>query len=220
VIKSALFVAFAGVVCLAAALEATAGPINIVSGSLVFPTGEFLQTGPLSLVGTRGFSVMGKVDLGENPFPPFNQCLPFCPSSDTLDLGGGRVSGSGFFDTNVTLEGRTFLDVGGLQSEAQLVLGFLGSVFVPEVGQSPIVLSTPFRLQDQESRFVPPGADSVPIRGRGVVTIGLEPVSGFWEVQNARYDFSPQPTPEPATLMLLASGLAGLAFRSRRQRGV
>jgi hypothetical protein len=218
-IKSALFVACAGVLCLAAAPEAAAEPISVLSGSLVFPTGASVQTGPLSLIGTRGFSVVGGIDTGENGVGPINECLP-CPASTTLVIGGAKVTGGGFVDTNVTFEGRTFLNVGGTSGEnGDLILGISGTVFVPAVGQSPIVLTAPFTLF--ESSFRPPEAiNEVPIRGGGVATIGLEPRFGFWELQNVRFEFVPQPTPEPATLMLIGGGLAGIAFRNRTRRRV
>jgi len=218
VIKSAFFVAFAGVLCLITASGAAAEPINILSGSLVFATNFSHQVGPLSLTGTDGFSVVGGIDLGENLVGPF-PCT--CQPSSTEDIGGPPVVGSGFSGTNVTFEGRTFLNVGSGNSEAELALQFLGTVALPALGQSPIVLTAPFRLQDQRSFFFPGFPfHSVPIRGGGIATIGLEPLNGLWELQNARYDFAAQATPEPATLLLIASGLAGLAFRSRRQRSV
>jgi hypothetical protein len=131
------------------------------------------------------------------------------------------LGGSGFFDTNLTFEGRTFENIGSQHTEAFLFLRFVGSVFVPEVGQSPIVLSASFRLQDPDSRlFGAAAVDSVPIRGGGIVTMGLEPRNDSWVLQSARYDFAAQATPEPATVMLFGSGLAGIAFRNRRRQNV
>jgi hypothetical protein len=213
--RSAVVVAFAGVFCLGVATVARAEPISVLSGSLVFPTGDLVQAGPLSLVGTRGFSVSGAIDTGENNVGPFSQCSP-CPASSVLDIGGPRVTDSGFVGTNVTFEGRTFGNVGGTGGEnGNLALGLFGSVFVPAVGPSPIVLTASFELRG--SSFQPPGADAVPIRGGGLATLRLAPRFGLWELQGVRYDFVPTPTPEPGTLVLMSAVLTGVAFRGRRR---
>jgi PEP-CTERM motif len=214
--RGAVVVACAGVLCLATATVAPAEPIDVLSGSLVFPTGDRIQLGPLSLVGTRGFSVLGAIDTGENNVGPFSQCSP-CAASATLDIGGPSVSDSGFFDTNVTFEGHTFVNIGGTGGEnGDLVLQLAGTVFVPAVGPSPIVLTAPFVLSG--SVLGPRNAFEVPIRGGGLATVRLAPQFGLWELQGVRYDFVPTPTPEPATLVLMSGALAGGALRARRRR--
>jgi hypothetical protein len=216
--RCAFVVAFAAVLCLGTATVAPAEPIRVLSGSLVFPTGDLVQTGPLSLVGTRGFSVAGAIDTGENNVGPFSQCFP-CPASSTLDIGGPSVSDSGFFDTNVTFEGHTLLNIGGTGGEnGGLILQLSGSVFVPAIGPAPIVLTAPFGLSG--SLLGPRNAYEVPIRGGGLATVRLAPISGLWELQGVRYDFVPTPTPEPATLVLVSGALAGAAFRARRRQSI
>jgi hypothetical protein len=215
VIKSGLFVACAGVLCLAAASDAAAEPIRVTSGSLVFPSGNQFQTGPISITGTRGFSLTGGIDTGESNLGPFRQCSP-CEASSTLELGGPTVSNAGFFDATLTFEGQTFLNV-GFSDTATLLLGLSGTVAVPEVGPSPIVLTAPFALVF--SSFQPDrGVDSVPIHGGGIAMVSLAPRFGFWELQGVRYDFVATPTPEPATLILIGGGAAAMGLRTRKRR--
>ncbi|MCA1619130.1 MAG: PEP-CTERM sorting domain-containing protein [Acidobacteria bacterium] len=58
------------------------------------------------------------------------------------------------------------------------------------------------------------------VYGSGIVTLQFAPYLGRYYLSLIRYEFQPQttPTPEPVTLVLLGSGLAGLAAGHRRRR--
>jgi hypothetical protein len=78
--RSAFFVACVGVLCLCVASPASAEPITITGGSIVFPEAAIFQVGPISIVGTRGFSIKAWIDTGESwNIGPIAQCFPCTP---------------------------------------------------------------------------------------------------------------------------------------------
>jgi hypothetical protein len=54
------------------------------------------------------------------------------------------------------------------------------------------------------------------LTGHGVATLQLVERGGYWEFGQVRYDFAP--TPEPATLLLVTSGLLALGGARRKRR--
>jgi len=63
--RCAVLVACVGAFCLGITPTASAEPVIITGGSLVFDSGFLTQDGSISLTGTRGFSLQGGVDSGE-----------------------------------------------------------------------------------------------------------------------------------------------------------
>jgi hypothetical protein len=213
--RGAFFVACAGVFCLGIGSPASAEPITITGGSIVFPEAAIFQVGPISIVGTRGFSIKGGIDTGESwNIDPISQCFP-CTPGTPFSLGA-LISGSGF-GADATLDGQSYPNI-GVNGFASLELD--GMTTLPEVTGPSIVITAPFMV-DERSLFQPPDSTSVPVRGRGVVTLTLHanPVIPVWEFSQLRYDFQPPaPVPESATLVLVGGGLVGTLLRFRKRR--
>ena len=221
--KSAVSVACVGLLCLGVATRSAAEPITITGGTMLFSgAGGPSQAGPISLVGTRGFSLDGFVDTGEGRVDPLASCFP-CEPSATISVGtlltGLAVGG------RATLDGKTYTDIGGfLDTSATVSLRLAGTIRLPEIGPSPVVITGPFTV-GMFSFFRPPNPppavpEEMPLRGGGVVTLTLTPEtpSATWALTTLRYDFVQAPTPEPGTLILVAGGIVGTALRARHRR--
>ncbi len=211
-------------------ISAAADPINVrvTDGELVVP-GSGL--GDLNLIGEGGFSLTGRVDPRFGVFMPYAQCvsIPECPAGTNLSL---RAFWSGFDIRSgvVTYDGRTYplREFDG----ASAAVSFIGSVVLPPLAPS-AVLTAPFELVPFDSSrggslFAFPYPDSLLgfLYGSGTATITLSPYGPFfpdsWTVDSVRYEFSAaDPVPEPATMVMVGLGIAGIARRvSRKRRGI
>jgi len=201
-------------------LDAGAEPIRITRGSLELSGTSGSQTGTVSLVGaTRAFTLSARVNTSEGVFQPSEACqqLPACIPGALIDLHA-NWAGLGVVST-VTLDGLTFTGVGSLTSDDSVAIEFIGWGRAPAFGTGTAVLISPFQFEGQ---FAPALGGGVSLVGHGMATLMLTQSFGpnelsapAWRVTSARYEFSS--TPEPATLVLTASGISALLLLLRRR---
>jgi hypothetical protein len=199
-------------ILLAAPIRTSADPIPIaISAGTLEMTGA---SGTLSIEGERGFSFSGGVDVVGGVLGPWLTCLPCRPGSP-ISLGS-HWSGSDLRGT-AALEGETYL----IPRHASGLVDFFGSAGVaPPLEGTLATLVAPFLF---EGRFFFPGPEGLPgfselVVGWGTATVvlGRQVDTPFWSYTSAVYEFDP--IPEPGTLLLFGTALAGMALRRRMQR--
>jgi len=164
-----------------------------------------------------GFTFEGAATGGI--FAPRTDCnSPLCVPGSTVDLhlffSGGDLPG------DVVLNGQAFDDIGGLASTSSLLAEWTGSLEIPS-GFSGGALTAPFAFT---GRFFFADASQlqqfVDLTGSGIATLGFRTFaeSSALIVTSATYAFQESaPVPEPMSMMLVGTGLAGLAALRRRR---
>lgn len=188
-----LALAFSLVVILGLPARLSAEPLQI--------TGGFLLLSGVQDIMSRGFMRTIRYDLSTEAFSfewvdadtvTQQPLSPLFPRPTNITPAGSEVSQFGFVDA-----------VSGLSILA-----------APSATPTPFFFSGHFRIVD-ESRTVVLFDDV--LFGAGMASWRFAP--GTAHVSEVRYEFSDAaPTPEPATLVLLGSGIAGVVLRQRRRR--
>lgn len=204
-------------------VPARADPISILHGSILITSGGL--NGPVTLTGSRGFSLVGTVAPSAGLTGLFGQCIvPECTPGSRIDFGLDLTGASGFLSGTMTIEGDRYDISESVTAIADVFLHLDGSVLAPGMGPARATVSAPFSLTGRAFALTPFGefAHDDLLFGRGTATVTLVPYPAIpeldpsWMVDSARFDFV-QPVPEPSTLVLVGTG-ALLAARARRSR--
>jgi hypothetical protein len=202
---------------------ANAEPVTITTGS-VSVTSNIRDIISFNFSG-NGLSVNGMNNHASNTqnMSPCLQSASRCQPGDFIfPTALTTLSSEPGSPTSVTFNGRS---VRVTWAANDSFLQFTGAGVVIPFSTAPITLTVPFDMVGTINvhPLDDPGSVifSTEIRGSGIATLTLRypggnPQAGL-AIDTARYDFSPAAVPEPATVILLTTGLAGIVVRSCRR---
>jgi hypothetical protein len=197
---------------------AAADPIHINAGALV---GDSFAARMIASSPDQGFSVDAFGDAAGGIYEPVQLCNFSEACAPGAIVGLEAMWSGGDFTGGATVDGITY-DLGGFDS-ASVLADFTGTWTAPPFsGGTTATARAPFAFSGLFFYPSRPGfpLGSLALTGSGMATLDLHWGNfGSWNVRNTRYEFvSPNVSPEPASLLLLASGAGVLMVRRRGVR--
>jgi hypothetical protein len=221
--RAAHVVLCASLIVVSTATFAVADPVRVTDGFLV-ATGRNTTSPPSLISGTDGFTLSTRISVGVTSGlvePLFCFGSPECAPGQTIGVNAFLMpNDGGLVDTVMTLGGRVFDDF-SFNSDYSVLLEMAGSFVAPPFdGDNDAIVTTPFTFM---GRFDLANQPTTFMTGRGTATVRLTRGEGIdnqaWDGASVRYDFEgAAPVPEPATMILVGAGLAGVAAVRRRRR--
>jgi hypothetical protein len=198
----------------------TSGYISNSGSSIVVSEGAYNFAGAgIQVIG--GGTEMGHLNV-YNCAP----CSPAFAAAHHVNASGFFVRGGGF----VTINGTTYPPVHftGTLNVTGPELVFPNSLPAFTIYTVTVPFEMTGTLGGDTVAPVPGGPPNivfdVTLTGRGLATfqffVGDSGITTTYTLMNARYNFQPAPVPEPATLLLMGAGLAGVAAKIRKRRRI
>lgn len=211
--------AFFVLILFAFSYEARADIITITDGTLTNNAGQIVPR--FTFVG-QNFNVSGQGGGGG----AHQVACGLCPTGSTATITAS-YSGSALGRGPATVNGIAYSN---LYYNGVIQLNNSGIVGLRDPATGFITITSPFTLSGNMNGYLQNPEISGPqtpifsslLNGQGIATIQLfsQIINGrnFLSVFSETYSFQADPVPEPATLLLLGTGVAGLLAKKRRRR--